>query len=81
VYSGQLGVIYDSQVTIRSAPRGVGGPHRESSQLPIGQLGVMYDSQPHGNALFYSHQIRVNSLQSLLQNFDNHFESHCIVLI
>jgi hypothetical protein len=51
VYSGRLGVIYDSQMTNRRA--GVGGSHRESSLLPIGRLGVIYDSQLHSYALFF----------------------------
>jgi hypothetical protein len=45
VYSGRLGVIYDSQVTDRSV-RGEGS-HRESSLFPIGHPGVKYNFQPH----------------------------------
>ncbi len=53
LYSGRLGVIYDSQATNRSA--GGGGSHRYTSLLPISRLGVIYDSQPHCYTLFYSH--------------------------
>ncbi len=42
VYSGQLGVIYDSQAANRSAAGGR-GLSREFSVLPIGLLGVIYD--------------------------------------
>ncbi len=55
VYAGQLGVIYDSQATNRSAAGGGGDSLRKSSLSPIGYLGVIYDSQPHGYALFNSH--------------------------
>ncbi len=54
VYFDQLGVIYDSQATNRSAA-GEGGSQRESSLLPIGRQGAKYDSQPHGYTIFYIH--------------------------
>jgi hypothetical protein len=40
VDSGRLGVLYDFQVTSRSAVE-KGGSYRESSLLPIGRLGVI----------------------------------------
>ncbi len=43
MYSGQLGVIYDSQTTNRSTAE-EGGSHRESSLLSIGHLGIIYDT-------------------------------------
>jgi hypothetical protein len=59
VYSGQPGVIYDSQAANRSAAGGR-GLSREFSVLPIGLLGVIYDSQPHSYALFFiAAQVRV----------------------
>jgi hypothetical protein len=51
VYSGWLGVIYDSQGDQLECAGGGGGFRRESSQLPGGRLGVIDDSQPHGNEL------------------------------
>ncbi len=51
-FPGQLGVIYDSQVTDRRMTGEGGGSHSESSLLPIGCLGVIYDSQSHGYALY-----------------------------
>jgi hypothetical protein len=64
LYSGWLGVIYDSQATNRSVA-GVTPrrpielwPSHGVLLLPIGHLEVTYDSQPHGCALctFYCHQ-------------------------
>ncbi len=52
MYSGQLGVIYDSKATNRSAAGG-GGSHREFFLLLFGRLEVIHDSQPHDYALFF----------------------------
>jgi hypothetical protein len=54
VYSGKLGVMYDSQMTNRSASGGEGF-HREIYLLPIGHLGVIYESQLHCYTFFSSH--------------------------
>jgi hypothetical protein len=60
VNSGQLGIMYDSWATNRSAAGG-GGSHNESSLLLIGRQGVLYASQPLGNALFFiAIEIKVN---------------------
>ncbi len=63
MYSGWLGVIYDSQATNSNALAGVVGPYGESSLLPIGSLEVICDSQPHGYALFIATRIRVKDFK------------------
>jgi hypothetical protein len=77
VYSGRLGVIYASQATNRSVPEGVGGPSRESSQLPIGWLGVIYDYMTPSSIatyFFIAIQIRVKEYpRKTVQLFNVHF--------
>jgi hypothetical protein len=56
-----LGVIYNSQVTNRSAA-GEGGSLRKSFLLPIGRLEEIYDSSRTAIHFFTAIQIRVNAL-------------------
>ncbi len=60
LYSGWMGVICDSQATIRSAAGRRGVLTGIPSFLHVGRLRVIYGSQQHGHVLFYSHLDRVN---------------------